>query len=111
MKPKNKLVVLVMIMMMLMSSCIPININKKTPYDQAISFFNDAWKSYHTVWLLLPEDDKKEWVIKYHNKFKKAGELLQEWASLIDDPSLYTLWDITKDELTTLLITLSIKNI
>ena len=80
------------------------NLNNKTPYDQAVSFFADAWESYHKVWLQLPEEKKAEWVETYHTKFQMTGEFLQVWASNPNDPIQSTLWDTLKDELELILI-------
>ena len=48
-------------MLIMFSACANLNFKlnpNKTPYDQAISFFTDAWNSYHKVWLALPEEKK-----------------------------------------------------
>ena len=102
---------MLLLAIMMVTSCATLNLNvNKTPYDQALSFFNDAWKSYHKVWILLPEVEKKEWVAKYHTKFKKAGDLLQSWASTPGDSTILVAWEITKDELQNILIELAIKD-
>ena len=98
-------------MLIMFSACANLNFKlnpNKTPYDQAISFFTDAWNSYHKVWLALPEEKKADWVEKYHTKFQTAGEFLVNWSKTPGDSIMPTMWITLEDELETILIKLMI---
>ena len=83
------------------------------PYYVALRAFNGAWDSYHKVWLQLPEDQKKEWVEKYHKTFYDASIFLSMWASDPDNPDpTYDgdTWKMMKDKIEALMIQLAINN-
>ena len=109
---KRRMMAVGLVLSFMLAGCATLNLNPhKTQYDHAVSFFNDAWVSYHKVWVALEdEEEKTEWVEKYHTKFLKAGEFLQKWAETPDNPNMDPLWQALKIELETLLIKLAIRD-
>ena len=106
---KRKILITSMLLMFVMGlgACAELNLNlnpHKTPYDQAVSFFADAWESYHKVWLTLDEERKTDWVNRYHRQFQRVGSFLQVWGQNPDDDAKALLWNTLKDELELLLL-------
>jgi hypothetical protein len=80
-------------------------------FNEASQAFENAWESYHTVWLALPKEDprKAKWLKDYHPKFRKAGAFLELWGKNYADPTKPIDWDAIEQELTAILIQLAIK--
>ena len=107
MKRKILVVPILLLLVLSLGACAELNLNlnpHKTPYDQAVSFFADAWESYHKVWLTLDEEKKAQWVHQYHRQFQRAGSFLQVWGQNPDDDARALLWNTLKDEIELLLL-------
>jgi len=107
MRRKTLVLSFLLILALSLGACTELNLNlnsPRTPYDQAVAFFADAWESYHKVWLTLSEEKKTEWVNKYHRQFQKVGVFLQTWGQSPDDDAKAILWETLKDQLELLLL-------
>lgn len=110
---RRKTVLLAALALILLVGC-TIDLGKPTPisaYNQATARFENAWNSYHTVWLALPKEDPRraEWLREYHPKFQKAGKFLAEWGQNLTDPSKPVSWDVLEQEITAVLVRLAIQ--
>jgi len=76
----------------------------------AIRWYRSAWEKYHKVWLALEDEQvKREWVKKYHTKFRDAGQFLDIWALNPTSTADRDKWKMLRSGLEDILIQLVIK--
>jgi hypothetical protein len=77
----------------------------------ASASFENAWDSYHMVWLALPKEDPRKalWLKNYHPKFLAAGKFLERWGTNYADPTRAVEWDTFWSELETVGVTLALE--
>lgn len=115
MSPKVVRLGLVLLMLTFLGACVfDWSTSEPTPtkaFVEASQTFANAWESYHTVWLALPQSDprKAAWLKAYHPKFDQAAAYLELWGKNFNDPTKQVGWDSLAQVLQGVLIELAIK--
>jgi len=67
-------------------ACATAPVTPQSTYMNVQTAYLNAWESYHSVWLALPDTDarKAQWARDYHPKFLQAANLLSQFRV---DPS------------------------